>query len=70
VKAELAMDDATKATDINVTTRDGVVSLTGAVSSEAEREKAEMNAKKIDGVVAVTNNLKVASSASPDTKKY
>ena len=36
----------------------------------AEREKAEMNAKKIDGVVAVTNNLKVASSASPDTKKY
>jgi len=66
VKAELAMDKSTKATDISVTTRDGVVSLNGAVESEAEKEKAEANAKKIDGVVAVTNNLRVASSRTSE----
>ncbi len=61
VKAELALDKTTYATDINVTTKDGVVSLNGAVASEAEKDQAEVNAKKIDGVVAVTNNLRVAS---------
>jgi hyperosmotically inducible periplasmic protein len=60
VKAELAKDRATKATDINVTTKNGVVMLDGAVASEAEKEKAEANAKSVDGVVSVTNNLRVA----------
>jgi hyperosmotically inducible periplasmic protein len=61
VKAELAKDKATKATDIHVTTKDGVVMLDGAVTSEAEKEKAESDAKMIKGVVSVTNNLRVAS---------
>jgi hyperosmotically inducible periplasmic protein len=60
VKAELAKDKATKATDINVTTKDGIVMLDGAVTSQAEKEKAEANAKSVDGVVSVTNNLRVA----------
>lgn len=59
VKTELAQDAATEATHISVTTRDGVVSLTGTVNSEAEKNKAEQDARSIDGVVSVTNNLEV-----------
>jgi hyperosmotically inducible protein len=60
VKAELAKDKATKAKEIHVTTKDGVVMLDGTVLSEAEKEKAETDAKGIKGVVSVTNNLHVA----------
>lgn len=61
VKAELAKDKATKATDIKVETKDGIVNLNGAVGSLAEKEKAEADARSVKGVVAVTNNLRVAS---------
>ena len=61
VKTELAKDKATKATDINVETKNGIVSLNGAVASVAEKEKAEADTRAIKGVVDVTNNLRVAS---------
>jgi hyperosmotically inducible periplasmic protein len=61
VKAELAKDKATKATDINVETKNGIVSLNGAVASDAERAKAELDARTVKGVVDVTNNLRVAA---------
>jgi len=61
VKAELAKDKATKATEIHVETKDGIVNLNGAVGSLAEKEKAESDARAVKGVVAVTNNLRVAS---------
>jgi hyperosmotically inducible protein len=60
VKAELTKDKATSANDINVTTKDGVVMLNGAVSSRAEKEKAEQDAKSVKGVIDVKNNLRVA----------
>ncbi len=59
VKAELAKDKGTSATDIHVTTKDGVVMLDGTVSSTAEKELAEKDAKKIKGVVGVHNGLNV-----------
>jgi hyperosmotically inducible periplasmic protein len=59
VKAELAKDKGTKATDIHVDTKDGVVMLTGMVGSTAEKELAENDAKMIKGVVSVHNNLQV-----------
>jgi hyperosmotically inducible protein len=61
VKSELTKDKSTAAKDIHVTTKDGVVMLDGAVGSMAEKEKAETDAKQIQGVVSVTNNLRVAS---------
>ncbi|HEV7716799.1 MAG TPA: BON domain-containing protein [Steroidobacteraceae bacterium] len=61
VKTELAKDKATKATEINVETKNGVVSLNGAVGSLAAKEKAETDARAIKGVVDVSNNLRVAS---------
>lgn len=59
VKAELAKDKGTKARDIHVATKDGIVSLKGNVNSKAEKELAEQDAKKIKGVVNVNNDLVV-----------
>ncbi len=59
VKAELAKDKGTKARDIHVDTKDGVVMLSGAVDSTAEKELAEKDAKKIKGVLDVHNELTV-----------
>ena len=61
-KAELAKDRDTKAKDIHVETKNGVVHLNGAVTSMAEKDKAEQDARGIKGVVDVNNNLKVASA--------
>ena len=61
VKAELAKDRDTKAKDIHVETKNGVVNLNGAVTSMAEKDKAEQDARTIKGVLDVSNNLKVAS---------
>ena len=61
VKAELAKDRDTKAKDIHVETKNGVVHLNGAVGSMAEKDKAEQDVRGIKGVVDVSNNLKVAS---------
>lgn len=61
VKSELAKDKSTKAKDIHVTTKDGVVMLDGTVTSDAEKDKAETDAKMVKGVTSVTNNLKVAA---------
>ena len=59
VKAELAKDKGTKAHEIHVATKDGVVSLKGNVTSAAEKELAAQDAKKIKGVVDVQNDLVV-----------
>jgi len=59
VKAELAKDKGTNARDIHVTTKDGVVMLDGTVASQAEKELAEKDAKKIKGVISVHNGLTV-----------
>ena len=59
VKAELAKDKGTSARHIHVTTKNGVVMLDGTVNSEAEKELAEKDAKRVDGVTDVHNGLTV-----------
>lgn len=59
VKAELAADHDTNAFDIHVTTVNGVVTLRGVVRSRAEKDRAERDAMRIDGVRAVHNRIKV-----------
>jgi len=62
LKAALIADETTKGTAINVTTRDGAVTLSGDVSSGAEREKAISIATRTSGVRKVdAGALKVAS---------
>ena len=50
VKAELATTEGIKSGDIDVTTKNGLVTLSGVVASKAQREKAVAVAKSIKGV--------------------
>ncbi|MDQ8024286.1 MAG: BON domain-containing protein [Moraxellaceae bacterium] len=57
VKAALADDELTKARNINVDTRNGVVTLNGKVDSRAEAEQAVTVARSVEGVSSVNNKL-------------
>ena len=59
VKAELAADHDTKAREIHVTTKDGIVTLRGVAASSAEKDRAEHDAMRIKGVKSVDNQIKV-----------
>ena len=47
------------ATDIGVSVQDGVVTLTGVVRSSTEKLLAEQEAKRVDGIVGVVNDIHV-----------
>ena len=59
IKAKMALDDTVKALSIDVDTNGSVVTLTGAVHSEAERNKAVQLARETDGVTSVNDKLVV-----------
>lgn len=61
VKAELTRDIGTAALDINVDTTGGHVALRGTAPDAAARERAQKLASGVDGVVAVSNQLLVAT---------
>jgi len=65
VKSEFAANKSVKATDISVSTSDGVVTLTGTVATAKEKSHAEKIAKGIKGVKSVdVSDLTVSSSAA------
>ena len=53
VKSEFGTTKGIKATDISVSTSDGVVTLTGTVSSQDEKMHAERVAQLVKGVKSV-----------------
>jgi hyperosmotically inducible protein len=57
IKADLVGDPVTKARQIHVRTRRGVVQLSGFVDSAASKERAGKIATDVEGVVKVHNNL-------------
>jgi hyperosmotically inducible protein len=59
IKSKMALDDTIKASEINVDTADGVVTLTGTVRSEAERTRALQLARETTGVTKVNDRLVV-----------
>lgn len=59
VKSELLGDFGKRATHISVKTKDGVVALTGHVDSADAKDRAEHDAKHVNGVVDVINKLEV-----------
>ena len=59
VKAALAGDSRTKAHQVNVETRDGVVQLSGFVDNSEAKSTAEELAKSVDNVKSVDNELSV-----------
>jgi hyperosmotically inducible protein len=62
VKTALAADPQLSALKIDVSTRDGVVSLEGPAPDEKARERAATLAAAPDGVVRVDNRLAVPSA--------
>jgi len=65
VKSQLMADELVKARNINVDTRDHVVTLTGTVQNAAEEAKALQIARSTKGVTDVVDNLVIAPSSEP-----
>ncbi len=59
VKSALVDSEATKAGDIKVETRAGVVQLSGFVANEAQKTAATKVAQSVEGVKAVNNGISV-----------
>ena len=64
VQAKYFVDPDVKGRRIDVDTRQGVVTLTGEVSSDSERRQAIAIARNTDGVTSVTDQLKVQAAAA------
>jgi osmotically-inducible protein OsmY len=59
IEQELKWDPDIDATDIAVTVKNNVVTLTGFVRSYSQRYEAERDAKRVAGVAAVANDIDV-----------
>src|SRR5262249_49192154 len=59
IKAELTWDPEVDATDIAVSVRSGIVTLAGFTSSYVAKYAAEGAAKRVQGAVAVANDIEV-----------
>jgi hyperosmotically inducible protein len=59
VKSKFAMDDTVKAYQIDVDTREHVVTLSGTVDSMAAKDRAAALARETEGVSDVVNNITV-----------
>lgn len=70
VKSKLNADEVVKARNINVDTKDSIVTLTGAVQSPIEESRAIEIARNTQGVADVVDKMSVASGepgATPTT---
>jgi len=66
VRDALRNDPRIDVTDMRVTTKDGIVSLEGFVTSLAAKQYADLETKKIHGVVGVINDLILSPMGIPD----
>jgi len=64
-KMRMVADGAVPAMDVNIDTRNGVVTLFGIVPTQAAKAAAEADAKKVSGVKSVVNDLQVV----PESKQ-
>lgn len=63
VQSKITADSSIQNKQIGVQSADGVVTLSGTVSSELERSAAANDAAQVSGVKTVVNNLQVSQSA-------
>jgi len=64
VKSELATTKGITSGDISVSTKDGLVSLTGTASSSVEKAKVEQVAKRVKGVKSIdASGLTISDTA-------
>ena len=59
IKSKMALDERVKARHIHVDTNGSVVTLTGVVRSQAERQRAVQLAKETEGVTSVIDHLRL-----------
>lgn len=59
VRAKIGEDAANKALDVGVSSKDGVVTLSGTANSQDQKRKIGEAANDVKGVKAVINNLRV-----------
>ena len=59
VKAQLLTEPGISPLKVNVDTRDGIVTLFGAVDTENDKSAAARSAMKVDGVKSVQNELQI-----------
>jgi len=59
VEAELRMNPDLDSTDIGVSVKNGVVTLSGIVRSYSQKWEAEHSAKRVQGVTGVANDIEV-----------
>ena len=64
VKSKLAADDTVKAYQIDVDTKDKVVTLSGSVDSQAAKDQAVALARGTEGVADVVDNITVKTAAA------
>jgi osmotically-inducible protein OsmY len=64
VKTKLAADDTVKAYQVDVDTRNGVVTLSGAVETAAAKDQALRIARETDGVRDVVDQIRVGEAAA------
>ena len=64
VKSKLAVDNETSSANINADTMNGVVTLTGIVTTRANKEQAERIARNTEGVTRVINNITVETNGN------
>jgi hyperosmotically inducible protein len=64
---KMAADELVKAYQIDVDTRERVVTLSGSVETQEVRERAVLLARSTDGVAAVVDNLSVGSAPTGAT---
>jgi hyperosmotically inducible periplasmic protein len=64
VKGKLAADDTVKAYQIDVDTKDKVVTLSGNVDSQAAKDQAVALARSTEGVADVVDNITVAGGSA------
>jgi osmotically-inducible protein OsmY len=60
IRQKLAADQVVKGGAINVDVKNGIVTLSGTVEEDKQKNKAEKIAKKVNGVKSVTNEIKIA----------
>lgn len=65
VQARIQQDTALAATPITVQSNSGVVVLSGNVATDVARITAENDARQVQGVKSVINNLQVQTAAAP-----
>jgi osmotically-inducible protein OsmY len=63
VKAQLMADEAVRSTDINVDTKDGVVTVTGTVETQEAKDHAMRLASETRGVKGVVDMISVKVAA-------